>query len=465
MLSKTKIMFMLVALLVGLTAVAAAQSTTANISGQVMDEQQKVIPNATVKAREIATNTARTVTSDAEGRYRFPNLSIGSYELSVEAPGFAKLIRTGITLLVNQDAVIDATLKVSTVTEVVTITENASVLNTTNSEVSTRFDEKRLSELPISTNRNVFNVVLSAPGVSQLGSGQTGFAAGVNFSSNGGRVRSNNFIIDGQDSNDPSVSGGAQALNNPDLVQELRLITNQFAPEYGRNSGSVVSVVTKAGTNQYHGSAFWFHNDNHQNSCSNTDKAGKPGGYCNPTATTSVRKGSPFRLENQIGGSFGGPLILPRFGEGGKSVYNGTDRTWFFVTGQRWTDRQLGSGSTLNGAPTEAGRQILQAAAGTRPQVAALLKFLPAAQTPINKNATFTIGTQTYTVPLGSLTGSTSFKYDDWQWSSRFDHQLNENNRFHARYLYDSSVTAGSGQATPDSCARVTFTCTTASRT
>ena len=449
MLSKTKIMLMLVALLVGLTAVAAAQSTTANISGQVMDEQQKVIPNATVKAREIATNATRTVTSDAEGRYRFPNLSIGSYELSVEAPGFAKLIRTGITLLVNQDAVIDATLKVSTVTEVVTITENASVLNTTNSEVSTRFDEKRLSELPISTNRNVFNVVLSAPGVSQLGSGQTGFAAGVNFSSNGGRVRSNNFIIDGQDSNDPSVSGGAQALNNPDLVQELRLITNQFAPEYGRNSGSVVSVVTKAGTNQYHGSAFWFHNDNHQNSCSNTDKAGKPGGYCNPTATTSVRKGSPFRLENQIGGSFGGPLILPRFGEGGKSVYNGTDRTWFFVTGQRWTDRQLGSGSTLNGAPTEAGRQILQAAAGTRPQVAALLKFLPAAQTPINKNATFTIGTQTYTVPLGSLTGSTSFKYDDWQWSTRFDHQLNENNRFHARYLYDSSVTAGSGQATP----------------
>ena len=178
MLSKTKIMLTLVAMLVGLTAVASAQSTTANISGQVMDEQQKVIPNATVKAREIATNTARTVTSDAEGRYRFPNLSIGSYELSVEAPGFAKLIRTGITLLVNQDAVIDATLKVSTVTEVVTITENASVLNTTNSEVSTRFDEKRLSELPISTNRNVFNAVLSAPGVSQLGSGQTGFEIG-----------------------------------------------------------------------------------------------------------------------------------------------------------------------------------------------------------------------------------------------------------------------------------------------
>ncbi len=202
-------------------------------------------------------------------------------------------------------------------------------------------------------------------------------------------MRSNNFIIDGQDSNDPSVAGGQQAMNNPDLVQELRLITNQFAPEFGRNSGSVVSVVTKSGTNQYHGSAFWFHNDNHQNSCSNTDKAGKPGGFCNPNGT-GAKKGSPFRLENQIGGTFGGPMLLPRFGEGGPSIYDGKDKSWFFASVQRWTDRRLGSGSTLNGAPTEAGRQILQQAAGSRPQVAALLRFLPAAQTPTGQSAAFT---------------------------------------------------------------------------
>ncbi len=446
-----KILFamMVFSLFASFASSAIAQSTTASISGQVVDEQQKVIPNATVKTRNVETNATRTVTSDAEGRFRFPLLPVGAYELTFEASGFAKLVRSGITLLLNQDAVIDVALKVSTLTEVVTITENASILNTTNPEVSTRFDEKRLSELPIATNRNVYNAVLSAPGVSQLGSGQTGFANGVSFSSNGGRVRSNNFIIDGQDSNDPSVAGGQQQLNNPDIVQELRLITNQFAPEYGRNSGSVVSVVTKAGTNQYHGSAFWFHNDNHQNSCSNTDKAGKPGGYCNPTATESVKKGSPFRLENQFGGTFGGPLLFPKFGEGGPAVYKGQDRSWFFGSYQRWTDRQLGSGQTLNGAPTETGRQVLQQFASTRPQVAALLKFLPAAQTSINKNATFTVNGTNYAVPLGSLTGSTSFKYDDTQWSLRGDHQLNENNRFSARYLYDSSLTGGSGQATP----------------
>lgn len=427
---------------------ALAQSTTATLSGTVTDEQQQVITNATVTARHIETNTARSVQTDSEGRYRFANLAIGAYELTVEAGGFAKYLRQGITLLVNQDAVIDVTMKVSNVTEVVTVTENASLLNTSNAEVSTRFDEKRLSELPIATNRNIYNIVLSAPGVSQLGSGQSEFAASTNFSSNGGRLRSNNFIIDGQDSNDPSVSGGQQRINNPDIVQELRLVTNQFAPEYGRNSGSVVSVVTKSGTNAYHGSAFWFNNNNHLNACSNLHKAGRPGGYCNPNGT-GARKGAPFRIENQFGGTFGGPMKFPRFGEGGPAWYDGKNKTWFFGSLQRWTDRQLGSGQTINGVPTEAGRQVLQQAVGNRPQIAALLRFLPAAQAPINKNATFTANGQTYTVPLGSLTGSTSFKFDDWQWSLRFDHQINENNRFTARYLYDSSFTGGSGQATP----------------
>ncbi len=436
-------------IVIGASWLAFAQSTTGTISGTISDERQAVLPNVKVTARNVDTNTNRNTTTDSEGRYRFQNMPTGNYEITVEAPGFAKYVHSGITLVLNQDAVVDVPMKPSSVSEVVTVTENASLLNTTSAEVSTRFDDRRLSELPIATNRNVFSVVLSAPGVSQLGTGQTAFANGMSFSSNGGRVRSNNFIIDGQDSNDPSVAGGQQAINNPDIVQELRLITNQFAAEYGRNSGSIVSVVTKSGTNQYHGSAFWFHNDNHFNSCGNLDKQGRPGGYCNPNATREVLKGAPFRLENQLGGTFGGPIRLPRFGQGGPAYYDGKDRTWFFGSVQRWTDRQLGSGSTLNGAPTEAGRAVLQQAAGSRPQVAALLRFLPAAQTPINQSREFTIGGQRYVVPLGSLTGSTSFTFNDWQWSARGDHQFNDNNRLSARYLYDASNTDGAGQATP----------------
>jgi carboxypeptidase family protein len=430
------------ALMAGAFSQANAQATSGSISGVVTDENQAAIANATVTARNVGTNESRATTVDGGGRYRFSNLQVGNYEITVQANGFAKLVRSGVELLLNQDAVVNVTMKLKTVEEVVTVAENASLLNTVNSEVSTRFDSKRLSELPLAPNRNVFNIALSAPGVSQLGSGQTGFAAGMSYSSNGGRLRSNNFMLDGQDINDPSVAGGQQPLNNPDLVQEVRLVTNQFAAEYGRNSGSVLSVITKSGTNQYHGSAFYFNNNNHFNSCSNLDKkASQDTGFCNPNATTDARKGAPLRIENQFGGTIGGPVRLPG--------YDGRDKTWFFGSAQRWTDRQLGSGFTLSGTPTEAGRQALQRAAGDRPQVAALLRFLPVAQTANGKSAFFTLGGVTEEVPFGDLTGSTAFRFNDWQGSGRIDHQFNANNRLSGRYLFDNSFTSGTGQATP----------------
>jgi carboxypeptidase family protein len=443
-------------LMAGVFSSAAAQATSGTISGVVTDENQGVITSASVTVRNVGTNESRSAATDSDGRFRFPNLPVGNYEVTAQANGFAKLVRSGIELLLNQDAVVNLTLKISNVESVVTVAENASLLNTSNAEVSTRFDSKRLSELPLAPNRNVFNVALSAAGVSQLGSGQTGFAAGMSYSSNGGRVRSNNFMLDGQDINDPSVAGGQQPLNNPDLVQEVRLVTNQFAAEYGRNSGSVFSVITKSGTNQYHGSAFFFNNNNHFNACSNRDKAGKPGGFCDPNASTDSRKGAPYRIEDQFGGTFGGPVRLP--------YYNGKDKTWFFGSLQRWTDRQFAPGFTLNGAPTDAGRQLLQQAAGNRPQVAALLRFLPAAQAANGQFARFSltpgvnckpadpnapIPPSCIAVPLGNLTGSTAFRFDDWQGSGRIDYQFNSNHRMSGRYLFDDSLTSGTGQVTP----------------
>ncbi|MDQ3711745.1 MAG: TonB-dependent receptor [Acidobacteriota bacterium] len=422
-----------------------AQTTTASISGTVLDAQQAVVPNATVTVRNVETGLNRTNQTDSEGRYNFVNLPIGAYEVTVEAANFSKYVQTGITLLVNQNAVVDVGLKTGGVQEIVTVTENASLLNTTTAEVSTRFDEKRLSELPIATNRNVYNVLLSVPGVSQLSSGQTGFAAGVSFSANGSRLRSNNFMIDGQDINDPSVSGGQLAINNPDAIQEVRIITNQFLAEYGRNSGSVVNFVGKSGTNEFHGSTFVFHNNNSLNSCSNLDKRA---GFCNPDATIEERRRSPFRKEFQYGFTFGGPLTFLAFGEGGPTVWKGTDRTFFFGDYQRWTDRQLGSGFTLRGAPTEAGRAILQAAVGNRPQVAALLQFLPAGAAN-GQTRSFTANGQTFVVPLGDITGSSSIKFDDDQGSFRIDHRISDSNLLYGRYRFDSQESSGAGQVTP----------------
>ena len=268
MIKATRFLMLTVAFLACLSVPANAQ-TTGSLSGEVRDEKQSIIPKATVTLRNVDTNDSRTTTADDSGRYRFNNVPVGDYEVSVEAPGFGKYVQSGITLALNQNAVVDASLKPGNVQATVNVVENASLINTSNAEVSVRFDSRRVSELPLAPNRNVFNVALGAPGVSQLGSGQSAFSQGVQYSANGGRTRSNNFMIDGQDINDPSISGGQQAINNPDIVQEVRLITNQFLAEYGRNAGSVLNIVTKAGTNDYHGTLFMFHNNNVLNACSN----------------------------------------------------------------------------------------------------------------------------------------------------------------------------------------------------
>jgi hypothetical protein len=423
---KTAIRRLLVVWLLALVAGAAtlaAQSTTGTILGTVRDNQDAVVPGAMVTIRNVQTNASRTLTTEGNGVYRFLNVPVGAYEVTVELAGFSKYVRSGITVAINQDAVVDVQIQPASVTESIEVRADSPIINTTNAEVGVRFDTTRMAELPVTNSRDVFAVALSAPGVSQLGSGQSAFASGTNFSSNGMRVRSNNFMIDGQDSNDPSVTGRQQPINNTDVIQEVRLITNQFAAEFGRAAGSVVNVATKSGTNRFRGSAFSFLNDESFNARSNLDKA-------------AGRASAPFREERQWGGTIGGP-VLP-------------NRTFFFGSYQRWTDRQLGSGFTLNGAPTEAGRAVLQSVAGSRPQVAALLAHLPAAQTPTGQSVTFTVDGTTHTVPIGSITGSSSIVFDNNQATGRVDHQLGQNHTLTGRYLFtETPENSGSGQVTP----------------
>ncbi len=416
---------------------ASGQVTTGEILGTVRDSSGASVANAQVKVRNLNTNDVRERLSAVDGAFRVPQLPVGNYEVSVEAKGFSKYVQGPIVLRLNQDADLQIKLQVGGVTETVTVTTDAPLINTTNAEVGVNFDSKRISELPLAPNRNLMNLALSVAGVSQLSSGQSSFAAsgnngtenGVAFSVNGMRLRSNNFMIDGQDANSPSVGGAAQPVNNPDIVAEFRLITNQFAPEYGRAAGSVVNIITKSGSNSLHGSAFWFHNDNHLNSRSNLDKAAR-------------FAAAPFRIENQLGGTIGGPVIK--------------DKTFFFGSFQRWTDRRLGSGSTINGVPTEEGRQLLNALAGTRPAVKALLENLPAATAPIGRNAMVTANGRTIAVPLGSLTGSTAQKFNDSQWSSRVDHRFSDKQSLGGRFLFDNYAVSGTGQATPEGLSSVT---------
>ncbi len=421
---------MLLVLPFALALNCAAQVTTGEILGVIQDPSGAAVADAKVTVRNLDTNATRELTSGIDGRFRFPQLPVGSYQVTVERSGFAKYVQGPIVLRLNQDADLQIKLQVAGLAETVTVSADAPLINTTNAEVGVNFDRRRISELPLSPDRNVMNLALSVAGVSQIQSGQSGFAAGTNFSVNGMRLRSNNFMIDGQDSNDPSVTGMTQQVNNPDIVAEIRVITNQFAPEFGRAAGSVMNIITRRGSNAFHGSGFWFNNNNHLNSRNNLDKA--------PVGTPPKAKfdSAPWRIENQFGGTLGGPILK--------------DKTFFFGSIQRWTDRQLGSGSTIRGVPTEEGRQLLSSLAGSRPTVKALLEHLPPAQAPVaGLTAPLTVGGRTVAIPLGTLSGSTTSKLDNWQWSGRIDHQFSEKHALGGRYLYNDQFTSGGGQATP----------------
>jgi hypothetical protein len=408
---------------------AFAQGTSGTISGTVLDQSGGGVPGATVSVRNLETGNTRATASDEQGRFNIPGLPPGPYELTSEMTGFAKYTRGPIHLLLNQVAVVNPQMSLAGVTQEVTVTDDAPLLNTTTAEVGVRFDERRLSDLPNLPRqdgggggfRDVFAFALSAPGVSQLNSGNSTFASGTSFSSNGMRPRGNNFMVDGQDSNDPSITGRQQVMNNPDVIKEFRLVTNQFMAEHGRAAGSVVNVITKNGTNELHGSAFWFNNNNALNSRSNLDKAA---GFDE----------APFLIENQFGGTAGGPIRR--------------DSLFYFGSIQRWTIRELGSGSTISGIPTDAGKQALQQLAGSRPQVAAALKFLPAASTPLGTSVPATVNGQTVQIPVGSLTNSVGQTFDNWQWSGRLDQNLGKHN-LGGRFLFNNTIEDGTGQATP----------------
>jgi len=403
-------------------AVSYSQVTSGAIIGSVQDPTGASVANARVTVRNLDTNATYTATTASDGRLQFLQLPVGSYQLSVEAQGFAKYEQGPIVLRLNQEAELTVKLAISAISESVSVTSDAPLIDTTTAEVGVNFDTKRIENLPLTPNHNVFNLALSVAGVSQLSGGNSTFAqGGVSFSVNGARTRSNNFMIDGADINQPSIAGSTQEIENPDTVAEFRLITNQFQAQYGRTAGAVVNIITKSGTNAYHGTAYWTNNNNHFNSLSNLNKL-------------ADLKSAPYRNENQFAGTLGGPIIK--------------DKTFFFISALRWTDRQLGTGSSISAAPTQAGDDLLKPLAATRPQLQALLTYLPPAQTPTGKFVQVTANGQTLQIPVGILGGVAPNLLNDWQWSSRVDHRFTEKENLAVRYQFDDREQI-SGQAVP----------------
>ncbi len=269
----------------------------ATLTGTVKDATEAVIPGATITARSIATNNTRTVQTNDAGVYSLPNLAPGLYEVTVEKAGFSPVRYSDLTLTVSQILTLDPQLDVGAVVEVVEVSgEAVTQIDLETAQLSNLVDERRIKELPLIT-RNVYELVLLSPGTLQSNTRLGGFSV------NGARERNNNFLLDGTDNNDtsvPGIAGGVSTLN-PDATQEFRVITNSYLPEYGRNTGGVIDIITKSGTNQFHGTAYWFGRWDETAARDFFNHDVDPG-------TGAIVEEPPF-IRNQFGGSIGGPVI------------------------------------------------------------------------------------------------------------------------------------------------------------
>src|SRR5215217_7880277 len=246
-----------VLLLCAHVAFGQAQSNAADIQGTVKDSTGAVVANAAVTARNSATNVSRDATTNDEGFYRIINVTPGDYEITVEAPNFKKSVLTKVTVTVGQAAEVDVALEPGQITESVTISDATSeIVETSKTAVSTTIDQQRINNLPINE-RNYLAFALTTSTVGRDNGRPIGPAPTTGLNFGGQRGRSNLVQVDGADNTDNSVNASRSTVSQ-EAVQEFQVVTNSFAPEFGRSAGGVVNVVTKSGTNDLHGNLFGF---------------------------------------------------------------------------------------------------------------------------------------------------------------------------------------------------------------
>ncbi len=282
-----------------------AQTGSSTVGGTITDPSQAAISGATVTLKDGARNFSRTTTSDSSGNYLFTVIPPGSYTLEVEAKGFKKAVLTQVQALVDNRVTVAVALEAGEVSESVTVTASGveNIINTQDASLGNNFVSKQILQLPLNA-RNVGNLLSLQPGVTS-----SGYVAG-------GRSDQANLTIDGVDANDQQDGTAFSPVIrvSQDTVEEFRVTTVNGNSTQGRSSGAQVGFITKSGTNQFHGNLYEYHRN---------------------TATTANdffnnRSGvaRPKLIRNNFGGSLGGPLSLPRFGEGGASTIK--EKAFFF---------------------------------------------------------------------------------------------------------------------------------------
>jgi outer membrane receptor protein involved in Fe transport len=391
-----------------------AQGVRGTIVGQVTDQNGGAVAGATVKLVNVAMKVeVRTVQTGEDGKYQLLELEPAVYDLVVSSSGFAERRLSNVKVEPNRNLSLDISLGAAGTAEQINVTASQELLDKQSPTLGTTVDHRRVEGLPLN-GRNVLNLALLQPGVTGT---STGFGEGAGIRVNGQRGVENNLTLDGSNNNEVAVGGPTGANPRPDAVEEFRLLTSNFEAEYGRNTGSVINIVTRSGGNEYHGNARFFYRPTFLSAARFFDQ--------NSPSDLPVRGTDDFRRRferKEIGGNVGGPFKIPR-------IYNGSQRTFFFVDYERRA-QLIGDTRDITGIPTLAerlgdfsglGRTLLDPStglpfAGNRiPQA----RFSPIAQYYLNF------------LPAADASGQASAGADqitnNHYFTTRVDHQINPN--------------------------------------
>ncbi|MFY9908699.1 MAG: carboxypeptidase-like regulatory domain-containing protein [Candidatus Sulfotelmatobacter sp.] len=423
----------------------SAQGASGRIVGRLADPTGAVLAHANVTLTNEATAISRSTLTNDSGDYSFVEVVPGKYTVQFELAGFKKNVQKGVTVDVNQVVTLNSTLQIGASQETVEVTSEAPQVDTTSTQLGAVINDRSVNELPLNS-RDTYQFLQLQPGVqAQLGNGNGSLFYGSqdtgSVSVNGGRTRANNFSVNGGDANDQFVNLPT-VQPTPDSVEEFRVITNTFDAEYGRNSGSVVNVVTKSGTNSLHGDIYEYFRNTVLDAKNYFDIAGRPQWN-----------------QNQFGGTLGGPVIK--------------DRSFFFVSyeGRRIREGITGQQVNVPSAAERAGNfsafgpfsggisnsfvaQVLDGRSGC--DAALGLGAGGIAATPVDPNTgvidwstIFPDGAipsacqdpvaanlmQLY-IPTASVTVPVSTDNED-QFTVRFDHKINDRQNFTAYYYFN----------------------------
>jgi Carboxypeptidase regulatory-like domain len=381
----------------GITAIAAFGQITGGLRGTVSDPTGAAVPKATVTLTNLGTKQLRTQSVNDSGEFSFELLGIGDYEVKAEAAGFAASV-TQAQVRTGESAFVAFHLEVGQVSQTVEVSGAVAQVNTENAQLQTSVIGQAVQEIPVNRNPNLF--VLTAPGVAPVTQNNPFLGSG-SFNANGGRGRGNNVTVDGITATDVSVTGTGGTLGplNFSSIKEVKIITNNFNAEYGRNSSSQVLYITKSGTNDVHGEAYEYLQNDKLNARSFFDRTGRP---------NIVRV-------NTYGFEVGGPVYIPK-------VLDGRNKFFWHTDYEGFKNRGVGQTRIAN-VPTPA-----QLASITDPTSLALAKQY-----------------QIPTSDLGTVPANAPNTSDTWEVSVRGDVVISSKDTLWARYAVFDSVANSSG--------------------